>query len=104
MPQGLIRAARKSGQLNLSGRSLSEGELGAGGDAVLPRRPLCLAVTPLLPRTSVALSRVCRLAGGGRAAAEGRGRAAALVPRPRLSGKTHGSSAEGTGAVFAGGC
>lgn len=27
VPQGLLKAARKSGQLNLSGRNLSEGEL-----------------------------------------------------------------------------
>lgn len=30
VPQGLIRAARKSGQLNLSGRELTEGEEGPG--------------------------------------------------------------------------
>lgn len=56
VPQGLLRAARKSGQLNLSGRSLGEGEPGG--------KP-----GPRGARSVPAGTRVCCPAGSGGAAA-----------------------------------
>lgn len=39
VPQGLLKAARKSGQLNLSGRNLSEGKVRRTGDGASRRKP-----------------------------------------------------------------
>lgn len=41
IPQGLLKAARKSGQLNLSGRNLSEGKVRRTGDGA-PNPPQAL--------------------------------------------------------------
>lgn len=46
VPQGLLKAARKSGQLNLSGRNLSEGKIPRDDPIVRPfRKPLPLAAS-----------------------------------------------------------
>lgn len=39
VPQGLLRAARKSGQLNLAGRGLGQGERGRGSRGAAAAAP-----------------------------------------------------------------
>lgn len=104
VPQGLIRAARKSGQLNLAGRDLSEGEsdsLGlrgrCGGPGVSRRRegdrrippPLCAGARPCLSPRGRHAAWSTRLSGLGRWVPQGRAGRAAPVWRP-----CHGTQGE----------